>query len=197
MSDETTLNLFQQQESNRRRTVWLMIGFVLFFLWLGLGGDLILHLYTVDAPPESYHHGFPWIGLLLGTIAVGTAWYAYKTGPEKVLWSTGAWELITPQDDKQRQLVNVVEEMAIAAGIPRPRIYIVADPDPNAFATGAARRDRPRTGPREELRRAPDDHARGHGGRGAPDSFWDLPDVPRRRPDRWRRRRRRRRGRRR
>ena len=136
MSDETTLNLFQQQESNRRRTVWLMIGFVLFFLWLGLGGDLILHLYTADAPPEAYHHGFPVFGLVLGVIAVGTAWYAYKTGPEKVLWSTGAWELITPQDDKQRQLVNVVEEMAIAAGIPRPRIYIVADPDPNAFATG-------------------------------------------------------------
>ena len=136
MSDETTLNLFQQQEANRRRTVWLVIGFVLFFLWLGLGGDLILHLYTADAPPEAYHHGFPIFGLVLGAIAVGTAWYAYKTGPEKVLWSTGAWELITPDNDKQRQLVNVVEEMAIAAGIPRPRIYIVPDPDPNAFATG-------------------------------------------------------------
>ena len=138
MSDETTLNLFQQQEANRRRTVWLMIGFVLFFAWLGFGGDLILHLYTADAPPEAYHHGFPVFGLVLGVIAVGTAWYAYKTGPEKVLWSTGAWELITPDNDKQRQLVNVVEEMAIAAGVPRPRIYIVPDPDPNAFATGTA-----------------------------------------------------------
>ena len=136
MSDETTLNLFQQQETNRRRTVLLVVGFVLFFAWLGFGGDFILHLYTADAPPESYHHGFPWIGILLGTIGIATAWYAYKTGPEKVLWSTGAWELITPQDDKQRQLVNVAEEMAIAAGVPRPRIYIVPDPDPNAFATG-------------------------------------------------------------
>jgi heat shock protein HtpX len=136
VNDETTLTLFQQQEANRRRTVLLVVGFVLFFAWLGFGGDFIFHLYTADAPPERYHHTFPFLGLLLSAIAVGMAWYAYKTGPDKVLWSTGAWELITPQDDKQRQLVNVVEEMAIAAGVPRPRIYIVPDPDPNAFATG-------------------------------------------------------------
>src|SRR5262249_62100806 len=37
---------------------------------------------------------------------------------------------------KERQLVNVAEEMAIAAGISRPDIWIVPDPDPNAFATG-------------------------------------------------------------
>src|SRR5438445_4977586 len=64
------------------------------------------------------------------------AWYAYSTGPEKVLWATGAEEVLEPATDQQRQLVNVVEEMAIAAGVPRPRIWIVPDPDPNAFATG-------------------------------------------------------------
>ena len=37
---------------------------------------------------------------------------------------------------KLRQLENVVDEMAIAGGIPRPRVYIVPDADPNAFATG-------------------------------------------------------------
>jgi heat shock protein HtpX len=36
----------------------------------------------------------------------------------------------------ETRLVNVVEEMAIAAGIPKPRIWLVADSDPNAFATG-------------------------------------------------------------
>src|SRR5207302_4259570 len=56
--------------------------------------------------------------------------------PQKVLWSTGAREIVEPQSDTERQLVNVVEEMAIAAGVPRPRIWIVDDPDPNAFATG-------------------------------------------------------------
>src|SRR5437016_1282184 len=79
---------------------------------------------------------FPWFGLALTAIAVLTAWYAYSTGPEKVLWSTGAREVIDPTDPKEKQLVNVVEEMSIAAGVPRPRIWIVDDPDPNAFATG-------------------------------------------------------------
>jgi heat shock protein HtpX len=34
------------------------------------------------------------------------------------------------------QLDNVVEEMAIAAGVPKPAVYVIPDPDPNAFATG-------------------------------------------------------------
>ncbi|MCX7784636.1 MAG: M48 family metalloprotease [candidate division WOR-3 bacterium] len=38
--------------------------------------------------------------------------------------------------DKYPQLHNVVEECAIAAGIPKPKVYIIADPMPNAFATG-------------------------------------------------------------
>jgi len=127
-------NLFQQQEANRRRTTWLVIGFVLFFAWLGFGGDYIWAL-------SSSHHPFPWLGILLTTGAIVTAWYSYRTGPEKVLWATGAHELIDPQTDSERQLVNVVEEMAIAAGVPRPRIWIVPDEDPNAFATGHDPRD--------------------------------------------------------
>jgi len=129
-------DLFQQQEANRRRTTWLVIGFVLFFAWLGFGGDYIFWLSTRDADIERYHHVFPWIGLVISAIAIGVARYAYRTGPEKVLWATGAHEVIDPQDDAERQLVNVVEEMAIAAGLPRPRIWVVPDDDPNAFATG-------------------------------------------------------------
>ena len=136
MSDDTSLSLFQQQEANRRRTVLLVIGFVAFFAWLGFGGDYIYYLSTHDAPGTAYHHTFPWFGVALTTIALLTAWYAYATGPEKVLWSTGAREVIEPADPQEKQLVNVVEEMAIAAGVPRPRIWIVDDPDPNAFATG-------------------------------------------------------------
>jgi heat shock protein HtpX len=136
VSDDTSLNLFQQQEANRRRTVLLVIGFVVFFAWLGFGGDYIYYLSTRDAAITAYHHVFPWFGLALTVIALCTAWYAYTTGPEKVLWSTGAREVIDPTDPKEKQLVNVVEEMAIAAGVPRPRIWIVDDPDPNAFATG-------------------------------------------------------------
>jgi heat shock protein HtpX len=121
-------NLFQQQEANRRRTTWLVIGFVLFFAWLGFGGDVLWAL--------EGQHSFPWLGVILTAAAIITVRHAYKTGPEKVLWATGALEIIDPQTDPERQLVNVVEEMSIAAGIARPRIWIVPDDDPNAFATG-------------------------------------------------------------
>ena len=122
-----------------------MIGFVLFFAWLGFGGDYILYLLTSGETQwyehEPYRHVFPWLGIVLTLIATGMAWYAYRTGPQKVLWATGARELIDPKDAQERQLVNVVEEMTIAAGLPRPKIWIVPDDDPNAFATGHEPRD--------------------------------------------------------
>jgi heat shock protein HtpX len=129
-------NLFAQQEANRRRSRWLVIGFILFFAWVGFGGDLAFYLLTADAGSGSYHHVVPYIGII-ATLGAGViCWYAWKFGPEKVLWATGAWELIEPATPEQKQLVNVVEEMAIASGVPRPRIWIVPDADPNAFATG-------------------------------------------------------------
>jgi heat shock protein HtpX len=139
MSDST--NLFEQQESNRRRSFWLVAGFVLFFAWVGFGGDLAWYLMTRDqvaAPgrPEPYHHLVPWIGVVVTLIAGGICWYSWKKGPERVLWATGAKEIVEPAGDDERRLVNVVEEMAIAAGQPRPRIFLVPDSDPNAFATG-------------------------------------------------------------
>jgi heat shock protein HtpX len=136
VTDDGSLNLFQQQEANRRRTSWLVVGFVLFFAWLGFGGDYIYYLATLHAPPGAAHHTFPWVGILLTIAGVGIAWYGYTTGPEKVLWSTDAREIVAPATDQEKLLVNVVEEMAIAAGVPRPRIWIVPDADPNAFATG-------------------------------------------------------------
>jgi heat shock protein HtpX len=107
----------------------------LFFAWLGFGGDYIYFLSTAHAPPAQRHEIW-WFGIVMMGVGTGLAWYAYRTGPEKVLWATGAEEVLAPADDRQRQLVNVVEEMAIAAGVPRPRIWLVPDPDPNAFATG-------------------------------------------------------------
>jgi heat shock protein HtpX len=72
----------------------------------------------------------------LTALGAGLGAYAYRTGPEKVLWATGAREITTAASDDERRLVNVVEEMAIAAALPRPRIWVVPDADPNAFATG-------------------------------------------------------------
>jgi heat shock protein HtpX len=130
------VNLWAQQEANRRRSRWLVVGFVLFFAWLGFGGDWILYLYTQGAGPGDYRHAVPWFGALLTALAAGIAWYAWNTGPQKVLWATGAREVLDPTTPQERQLVNVVEEMAIASSLPRPRVFIVPDSDPNAFATG-------------------------------------------------------------
>ena len=129
-------NLFAQQESNKRKSAWLIAGFVLFFAWAGFGGDLAFYLQTRELPPERYHHLIPWIGLAACLFAGGTAWYAWRNGPKRVLQAAGAQELIEPATPELKRLDNVVEEMAIAAGLPKPKIWIVPDADPNAFATG-------------------------------------------------------------
>lgn len=129
-------DLFSQQEANRKRSRWLVIGFIVFFAWLGFGGDWIYFQLTIGNPPGEYRHVFPFLGFSMSALAAGLAWHGYRTGAERVLWATGAWELLNPGTPEEQQLVNVVEEMAIASGVPRPRIYIVPDTDPNAFATG-------------------------------------------------------------
>ena len=129
-------NLFQEQERNRRRSFWLVTLFVMFFGWVGFGGDLAFFFLTRDAGPGAYRHLIPFIGIVATLVAAGIAWYAWEKGADRVLWATGAWEVIEAATPEQKQYVNVVEEMAIAAGQPRPRIWVVPDPDPNAFATG-------------------------------------------------------------
>jgi heat shock protein HtpX len=53
-----------------------------------------------------------------------------------VLWAAGASEIVEPATPEQKQLVNLVEEMAIASALPVPKIWVIPDSDPNAFATG-------------------------------------------------------------
>jgi heat shock protein HtpX len=130
-------NLFAQQEANRRKSRWIVAAFVLFFAWLGFGGDAILYFASRNGVnPVHWRPGFPILGTVLTTIAVGLVIYTRKTGADKVLWSAGAWELLDPASDEQRRFANVAEEMSIAAGIPMPKLWIVEDPDPNAFAAG-------------------------------------------------------------
>jgi heat shock protein HtpX len=133
---EDAPNLFAQQLANRRRSRWLVAAFLIFFAWLGLGADLLMYGMTADAPAGHYHHVFPWFGILLVAIGIVLARWGWMSGSNAVLWSTGAREITTPRTPDEQQLANVVDEMAIAAGIPRPRLYIIDDPDPNAFSTG-------------------------------------------------------------
>jgi heat shock protein HtpX len=120
---------------NRRRTWIVMIAFVAFLFFLGLGFDTF---YLGEAG------GVVPIGSITA-LAVGSvsALVSYFNGDRAVLISAHATpiaDVAATADDseklKLRQLDNVVDEMAIAAGVPRPPVYIVPDSDPNAFATG-------------------------------------------------------------
>jgi heat shock protein HtpX len=129
------MNLFEQQASNRRRTALVVVVFVLFFVFLGVGFDLFM---------LGTGRGYTPIGALIA-LGVGSASAAagYFNGDKAVLVSSGAVPILTaaegaPDEEryKLRQFQNVVDEMAIASGLPRPHVYVVPDPDPNAFATG-------------------------------------------------------------
>ncbi len=134
-------NLFEQQRRNRRRSAILVGVFIAFFAWIGFGGDLAFYLNTANAEEAAYRHAVPWFGIATTLFGVGMVWFSWRRGPKQVLWSTGAWELVEPSKPEERQLVNVVEEMAIASGLPRPKIWIVPENDPNAFATGIVESD--------------------------------------------------------
>ena len=122
-------NLFEQQKKNLRRTSEILVGFVAFLAFLGIGADFFL--YASGAGP-----GFPiaTIGALL--FGAGSSLWALKAGDRAVLESANAVP-IDSADPRQQVLDNVVEEMAIAGGLPKPAVYVIPDSDPNAFATGS------------------------------------------------------------
>jgi heat shock protein HtpX len=129
------VNLYEQQSANRRKTWLIMFAFVALLFVLGLGFDAFsLGVSGGYVPVGSV------VALGVGSISAAVGYYA---GDRAVLVATGAKRLAqvadtANEDDKLklRQLDNIVDEMAIASGLPRPSVYIVPDADPNAFATG-------------------------------------------------------------
>jgi heat shock protein HtpX len=129
------MNLYEQQSSNRRKTWLIMIAFVLLLLVLGFGFD-------------AFYVGAAGGSVPIGTIAAlgigsGSALASYYKGDRAVLAATSARPIEEAAAGageadklKLRQLENIVDEMTIAAGLPRPRVYVIPDADPNAFATG-------------------------------------------------------------
>lgn len=112
-----------------------MLTFVAFLVFLGFGFDTLYIGMTGGYVPVGSV-----VALGVGSVSALTS---YFHGDRAVLLAAGAQPLsdvaaaATDADKlKLRQLANVVDEMAIAAGLPRPRVYVVPDPDPNAFATG-------------------------------------------------------------
>jgi heat shock protein HtpX len=77
-------------------------------------------------------------GWAIGLIAASAVWVVLTlisfAGGDSILLSASNARPVT--HDVHPQLFNVVEEMSIAAGLPVPKVYIINDPAPNAFATG-------------------------------------------------------------
>lgn len=111
--------LYTQQDKNVRKTWLLMTVFLVVVIAVGYGA--------------SWYLGNPAIVY----IAVGFAlfmnvisyWYSDKI----VLSMTGAKPVTR---EEYFDLYNLVENLAITAGLPMPKVYVVSDPAPNAFATG-------------------------------------------------------------
>lgn len=142
-------NLFAQQEANRKASRRLVAGFIIFVAWLGFGGDIIWYLWSSGEAsaragqglPYSGVHVIPGLGIMLLLVAGAIAWWGYRFGATALIKATGGRELTEPSTDAERKLVNVVDEMTIASGAPRPRIWLVPDSAPNAFATGVHMND--------------------------------------------------------
>ncbi len=105
---------------NTRRSILLIAGFVLVVLAMGW-----VFGYLFDG-------GF--IGVpIAAVIATFMTWLSYRHGDKIVLAVSRAREVT---HDQEPRLHNIVDGLCIAAGIPKPKVYVVEDAAPNAFATG-------------------------------------------------------------
>ncbi|HEY7140162.1 MAG TPA: M48 family metallopeptidase [Methylomirabilota bacterium] len=130
-------NLFDEQRRNRRDTWLLVAGFVALLGFIGFGFDLFVLGAAGVAHPGGVPLPLPVAASGAALFGLGSAWVGYRFGDRAVLASSFA-RPVTEGDDSSdvKRLVNVVTEMAIAAGVPMPRVYLIDEPDPNAFATG-------------------------------------------------------------
>jgi len=112
--------VYEQIARNKRRSVILVIGALV--LLAGVGWALGLLFQAGIA------------GLVIALVIAGfMAFGSYRYGDRIVLASARAKQ-VTPEEEPR--LHNVVEGLCLAAGIPKPRVYVVPEQAPNAFATG-------------------------------------------------------------
>src|SRR5713101_6271456 len=116
--------MYHQITSNKRKSVIVVIGFLAVWLLAGLVIGEIGTASTSGAVVGT---------VVLGILGVGAALYAYYLGAPTVLSAMGAHEADPGQF---QQLYNVVQTLSIGDGLPLPKVYIIDDPSPNAFATG-------------------------------------------------------------
>jgi heat shock protein HtpX len=116
--------VYEQIAHNRRASLALVSALVVLGLILGFAIGVAYF--------GSTQGGF---GLLtvFGLATIGWSLIAYYQGGSIVLAVSGAHPV---SHETHPQLFNVVEELTIAGGLPLPRVYVIDDPAPNAFATG-------------------------------------------------------------
>ncbi len=111
--------LYTQQGKNVRKTWFLMTMFFVLVIALGYATS-----YIMGSP--AFLYGAIILALVMN---VGSYWFSDKL----VIKMTGA---VPATKATHPELWNVVENLSIAAGLPMPKVYVVNDPAPNAFATG-------------------------------------------------------------
>src|SRR5690606_3709149 len=123
------INFLEQQRTNRRRTWMVMLAFVALAVAVGLGFDLFL----VGGSQGNVILPVGTLGAL--GLASASAATSYFAGDRAVIRSAQAVPIdaaLASADADSRlkltQLRNVVEEMAIASGLPVPKVYVVPDP---------------------------------------------------------------------
>ena len=116
---------FYREIARNRRRSWLLVGVVIVVLGL-LGGAI------------GYATGMGWAGVVIAVVvATLMSIGSYFAGDALVMATSGAREIDRAQPaERYRQLMIVVEEMRLAGGLPPPRVWVIDDTAPNAFATG-------------------------------------------------------------
>ena len=114
------MHVYDLVASNKRRSVLLALGFIVILVLIGWAVSLIAGLGS-------------W-GVVFALVVAGfLAFLSYWKSDSVAL----AMSRAKPADPQQyRRLHNLVEGLCIAAGLPKPRLYIIEDDAPNAFATG-------------------------------------------------------------
>jgi heat shock protein HtpX len=112
--------MYEQIGKNKRATALMLVFFALLILLALLAFNFLL--------------GFGWVGGVIAIgIALAMAWGSYWNSDKIALRVSHA----KPADGPEyRRFHNLVEGLCIAAGLPKPRLYVIDDPAPNAFATG-------------------------------------------------------------
>ncbi|MBI3398821.1 MAG: M48 family metallopeptidase [Deltaproteobacteria bacterium] len=121
-------DIYSQQRRNRRLTILLIAAF---FIILGILGYAI-DSYTFRTIKAA---GLPIATIIAVLLASINGFVAYFYGDNVVVFSLHARPLEF-ENPLHKKLHNIVTEMALASGLPMPKIYIIPDPAPNAFATG-------------------------------------------------------------